>query len=78
MTKKSQSMAIPTGLCAVCGKKCAPHVTYTNNTEGEVFVSSVDMWPTYWRQIGDQRLEFCGCDCGNKWYNENTKKHKIG
>lgn len=45
----------PTYVCVVCGGLCQPHTLSSEDSR--------DFWPTYYRNIGDDLVEFCGPGC---------------
>jgi hypothetical protein len=65
----------PTLICAECQTSLTPQIVTAANNDGEVFVVSVDEWPTYYIDTLDWRTEFCGPKCVMQW--QKNKSHTV-
>ena len=59
--------------CDNCAQQLQPYETWAANNDGFVFLVNIDMWPTYYRDVGEHRHEFCNPTCVLSW----AEKHKL-
>lgn len=67
MRPKPQPSNIASWRCISCGGGLTAHQTWAANDEGEIYCVGVDSWPTYWRDQGSFRIEFCNPSCVISW-----------
>jgi hypothetical protein len=70
--KKPQPANFPTMKCTVCGAHCRPYEKFSCDAEGRVFLTGVDMWPEYFRDVDGHRHEFCSAHCGLRYCEQNS------
>lgn len=58
---------MPTFTCVQCGSPVSPYERWSNNNDGEIFLTGVDSWCTYYLDVANVRMEFCGAVCSTAW-----------
>jgi hypothetical protein len=69
--KKTIPTNFPTLKCVECGTSCEPYRKYVCDNAGTVAHTHSDIWPEYYRDIGNARVEFCSAQCGLKYCTAN-------
>lgn len=69
--RKTATNHSPTLRCASCHSQLQPYETWAANNDGFVFLVNIDMWPTYYRDVGGHRHEFCNPTCVLSWAEKN-------
>jgi hypothetical protein len=67
MKKPFEPNNMPTFTCVQCGAPVPPQERWSNNDEGEIFLTHVDAWCTYYLDVASIRMEFCGAVCSTAW-----------
>jgi hypothetical protein len=70
--KQSNIINTPTFTCVECGVPAPPQERWANNNEGEIFLTEVDAWCTYYLDIARLRMEFCGAQCCTYWLKKRS------
>ena len=70
MNPRPEPKNYPSLTCVVCNNPAKPYETIVQNDKKEL-VPIQDKWPEYYRNVEDQRIEFCSCECGLKYCQNN-------
>lgn len=71
--KQNNIKNIPTFTCVQCGAPAPPNERWANNNEGEIFLTEVDVWCTYYLDVANLRIEFCGAACSTNWLKKRSQ-----
>lgn len=71
MRQKQPPKNSPRLRCDSCDTQLGAYETWAANNDGFVFLVNIDMWPTYYRDVGGHRHEFCNPTCVLSWAEKN-------
>jgi hypothetical protein len=61
--KSAPKGAFPTQKCVVCQAPTQGYRQLSHDSQGNVQVMAVDIWPEYFRDWAQTRVEFCSAAC---------------
>lgn len=70
--KKQTPKNFPLLACVECGAQLQGYEKWNSNEAGELTLAGRDIWPTYFRDVGEVRVEFCSAQCGLSYCQKNS------
>jgi hypothetical protein len=72
--KKTKISNFPTVVCAVCFGPAKPHEIWGSDNDGNLIYHGSDIWPTYYCDENEKRIEFCSAKCGSDYIKNRISK----